>query len=73
LVDTRLACHLLGIESAAALQKSAFHGPLFESFVASEIAKQQTKRGGPVDLFYFRDQQGLEIDSSCLDVSGAWR
>jgi len=61
-VDTGLVCHLLGIASAAALQRSTFHGPLFESFVASEIAKQQVNRGGRIELFYFRDQQGLEVD-----------
>jgi hypothetical protein len=61
-VDSGLACHLLGIDSAAALQKSTFHGPLFEGFVAAEIAKQQVNRGGRVELYYFRDQQGLEVD-----------
>src|SRR5215831_16078327 len=61
-VDTGLACHLLGITSVAALQRSSFHGPLFECFVASEIAKQQVNRGSRVELFYFRDQQGLEVD-----------
>jgi uncharacterized protein len=61
-VDSGLACHLLGITSAAALQKSTFHGPLFEGFVAAEIAKQQVNRGGRAELYYFRDQQGLEVD-----------
>ncbi len=61
-VDSGLACHLLGIGSAAALQKSTFLGPLFEGFVAAEIAKQQVNRGGRVELYYFRDQQGLEVD-----------
>ena len=61
-VDSGLACHLLGIDSAVALQKSTFHGPLFEGFVAAEIAKQQVNRGGRIELYYFRDQQGLEVD-----------
>lgn len=61
-VDSGLACHLLGIDSAAALQKSTFHGPLFEGFVAAEIAKQQVNRGGRAEIYYFRDQQGLELD-----------
>jgi uncharacterized protein len=61
-VDSGLACHLLGIDRVAALQKSTFHGPLFECFVASEIAKQQVNLGGRIELYYFRDQQGLEVD-----------
>jgi predicted AAA+ superfamily ATPase len=61
-VDSGLACHLLGIGSAAALKTSTFHGPLFEGFVAAEIAKQQVNRGERVELYYFRDQQGLEVD-----------
>jgi hypothetical protein len=61
-VDSGLVCHLLGIGSAAALRTSTFHGPLFEGFVASEIAKQQVNRGGRAELYYFRDQQGLEVD-----------
>ncbi len=61
-VDSGLACHLLGIGSVAALQKSTFHGPLFEGFVAAEIAKQQVNRGGRVEIYCFRDQQGFEVD-----------
>jgi hypothetical protein len=61
-VDSGLACHLLGIDSAPGLHRSTFHGPLFEAFVAAEIAKQQVNRGGRVELYYFRDQQGLEVD-----------
>lgn len=61
-VDSGLACHLLGIESERALGASPFLGPLFEGFVASEILKQQTGRGRAGAIYYFRDQQGLEVD-----------
>ncbi len=61
-VDSGLACHLLGIESIAALRRSALYGCLFEGFVAAEIAKQQVNNGGRIQLYYFRDQQGLEVD-----------
>jgi hypothetical protein len=60
--DSGLACHLLGIESAAALRASVFAGPIFEGFVAAELAKCQVNRGGRIELYYFRDQQGLEVD-----------
>lgn len=61
-VDSGLACHLLGIESAHALERSPFLGALFEGFVASEVAKQQINRGGRPEIYYFRDHQGLEVD-----------
>lgn len=61
-VDSGLACHLLGIESLATLNQSVFLGPLWEGFVASEIVKLQLGHGGPRELYYFRDQQGLEVD-----------
>lgn len=60
--DSGLACHLLGIESERELQRSPFLGALFESFVAAEIAKLQAGAGRRRELYFFRDQQGLEVD-----------
>jgi len=60
--DPGLACHLLGITSEAELQRSPFSGQLFEGFVAAEILKSQVNRGARKELYYFRDQQGLEVD-----------
>ena len=62
LSDSGLACHLLGIESEAELEKSPFLGALFEGFIAAEIVKAQINTGGRRELYYFRDQQGLEVD-----------
>jgi hypothetical protein len=60
--DAGLACHLLGIQSQAELERSPFFGAIFEGFVAAEILKSQTNRGQRRELYCFRDQQGLEID-----------
>mgnify|MGYP000299118604 CR=1 FL=1 len=60
--DSGLVCHLLGIESEKMLNSSPFLGPIFEGFVASEIIKRQINLGRPRQLYYFRDQQGLEVD-----------
>jgi len=60
--DSGLACYLLGITSEAELQRSPFLGQLFEGFVAAEILKSQVNRGARKELYYFRDQQGLEVD-----------
>jgi hypothetical protein len=60
--DSGLACYLLGLTSAAELERSPFLGALFEGFVAAEILKSQSNRGMRKGLYYFRDQQGLEVD-----------
>jgi predicted AAA+ superfamily ATPase len=60
--DSGLACYLLGITSEAELQRSPFLAQLFEGFVAAEILKSQLNQGGRKELYYFRDQQGLEVD-----------
>src|SRR5213082_3033386 len=61
--DSGLACHLLGLTSAGELERSPFLGAVFEGFVAAEILKSQADRGMPrKELYYFRDQQGLEVD-----------
>lgn len=62
IADAGLACHLLGIETAAELGRSPFLGAIFEGFVAAEIVKSQVHRGGRREIYYFRDQQGLEVD-----------
>jgi predicted AAA+ superfamily ATPase len=60
--DSGLACHLLGIQTPAELERSPFLGPLFEGFVGSEILKSQINAGRRRELYYFRDRQGLEVD-----------
>lgn len=61
-VDSGLVCHLLGIESEGALRTSPFLGAIWETFVASEVVKQQLNGGRAKELYFFRDQQGLEVD-----------
>lgn len=61
-VDSGLACYLLGIESEKVLRQSPFLGPVFEGFVASEVIKHQINSGKLRQLYYFRDQQGVEVD-----------
>ena len=60
--DSGLVCHLLGIDNLTSLRKSLFYGALFEGFVAAEIVKQQVNKGKRKEIYYFRDQQGLEVD-----------
>jgi predicted AAA+ superfamily ATPase len=69
--DSGLACHLLGIDSQAELSKSPFHGSLFEGFIASEIVKAQTGSGKRPEIYFFRDEQGLEVDFLVPGPGGA--
>lgn len=73
LADSGLACHLLGVDTDAELEKSPFLGALFEGFVAAEIAKAQVNAGRRRELYYFRDQQGLEVDFLLPARNGALR
>ncbi len=60
--DSGLVSYLLNIETDNALRRSAFLGQIFEGFVASEIVKHQINSGRRKEIYYFRDQQGLEVD-----------
>jgi predicted AAA+ superfamily ATPase len=73
IADSGLACHLLGIETEAELKKSPFRGALFEGLIASEIIKAQTNAGRRRELYYFRDQQGLEVDFVVPATGGTLR
>jgi len=61
-LDSGLASHLLGLRSRPELERSPFYGALWEGFVATEIVKRQINAGGKRELYYFRDEQGLEVD-----------
>ena len=69
--DSGLACHLLGIDTAAELAKSPFRGALFEGFIAAEIVKRQIHGGGRREIYGFRDEQGLEVDFLVPGRSGS--
>ena len=62
LMDSGLACHLLGITNQRELDRSPFLGSIFEGWVASEIIKHCLHRGRSRSLYHFRDHQGLEVD-----------
>ncbi|MBI3205633.1 MAG: ATP-binding protein [Myxococcales bacterium] len=61
-LDTGVLCHLLGLDSRQALARSPLSGWVLEAFVAGEILKRQISGGRARELYYFRDQQGLEVD-----------
>ncbi len=63
-MDTGLACYLTGYVSGETLQRSAYSGQIFETYVISEIVKSYTNNGRDPrkHLYYYRDNNGKEID-----------
>lgn len=61
-LDSGLLCFMLGIHSLSDLQNSPFAGFVFESFVLSELLKSQINSGLAKEVYFLRDDAGLEID-----------
>jgi hypothetical protein len=61
-VDPGLAAWLLGIEGSSQLASHPLRGPLFETWVVSELLKARLHRGLPSNLFFWRDRSGHEVD-----------
>ena len=60
--DTGLVCSLLGINNTTILATHPLGGSLFECMVITEMVKQRTNAGLPINLYYWRDKTGHEID-----------
>lgn len=60
--DTALVCYLLGIQNQRQLRDHPSRGAIFETMVVSELRKKRTNAGKPVNLFYWRDKTGHEVD-----------
>jgi len=70
LLDTGLACNLLGITSAAQLATHPLRGALFENLVVSELLKVWRHHGQRPRLHFWRDRTGHEVDA-LLDFPAA--
>ena len=60
--DTGLACSLLGLKSKEEISVSHFKGALFENYVITEIMKSNLNTGTNAKLYFWRDNNGTEID-----------
>ena len=60
--DTGLACWLLGIRESGQLRAHPLRGPLFETWVVSEVLKHRTDRRSSGGLSFYRDSRGVELD-----------
>lgn len=62
-IDTALGTHLVGATSALLRDiTSPWFGPLLESYVVGELAKQASWSEQPVALSHFRDREQREVD-----------
>ena len=68
-MDTGLACYLTGYTDATILEKSAYNGAIFETYVITEIIKSYTNNGKDPrkHLYYYRDNNQKEIDLLIID------
>lgn len=62
MVDTGLACNLLGIKNQEQLVNSAHLGGLLENLIFMELVKQNSWSDEHVNLFHFRDKYKNEVD-----------
>ncbi len=62
MVDTGLACHLLGLTVEVLRQGGEMAGHLFENFVVLELLKHVAWSKERVRLYHYRSQTGHEVD-----------
>lgn len=62
LMDTGLACHLIGADVGRFRQDRTLLGRMLETFVVGELRKQASWWSTPVSLYHFRTSAGSEVD-----------
>jgi predicted AAA+ superfamily ATPase len=60
--DTGVACNVLGIHQDEHLKFHPLKGALFENLIVLEYLKNRYNMGKAMDLFFWRDHSGHEID-----------
>ena len=67
--DTGLLCWMLGIRSPDQIRAHPLRGPIFETWVVSEVLKHRTNLGETGGLSFYRDRNGAEVDLIIEDTS----
>ena len=70
LTDSGLAAHLTGLSLRRARKPTAPVGPLVETFVLGELARQLALTDQPVRLYHYRDRDQYEVDAVLESASG---
>jgi uncharacterized protein len=71
LVDTGLACHLIGADAQRLASDRPLQGRLLETFVVGELRKQISWGDPRITLYHFRTAAGSEIDVVLEKADGA--
>lgn len=61
-LDTGLLCYLANIPNGTTLLNSPLLGAYFENLVLTEWLKHANNQGTSAEIYYYRNQAGLEID-----------
>ena len=70
LTDSGLAAHLTGMSLRRARHPTTPVGPLIETFVLGELARQLAITDHPVRLYHYRDRDNYEVDAVLESASG---
>ena len=62
-IDSGLLCHLLRLEGREELLLAPHKGAAVETFAIAELLKSRMNAGRRPNLTYFRDKNGLEVDT----------
>jgi len=62
MIDTGLACHLLGLKKKEQLLTSAYYGGMLENFVVMECFKHLAWSEETMDIYHYRDKRKNEVD-----------
>ncbi len=69
-VDSGLACHLLGQDVTRLTEPGGAAGPMIESFVLMELARQLTWSDERARLYHYRTKDGVEVDAVLESADG---
>ena len=62
LVDTGVACALLGVDARTLTVDRTLLGQLMETFVLQELIRQAVGHAHPLSFFHYRDKDKVEVD-----------
>jgi len=71
--DIGLVNYLIGNKDKAALIRGPYAGTLFENFIIQELLKHYYNKGIRPPLFYYRTNNGLEVDAIIEEKRGVIR
>lgn len=60
--DTGLLCSLLSINDASTLSTHPLRGSIFENMAVTAFMKKMTNEGKKPNLYFYRENHGLEVD-----------